>query len=176
MTNLDDIRKALKKETALNQAADAFFHVCALRQRNRNKLTIKSIYQKMLLKGFNYDRSHYEKILKVMADLDLGKLEVNKKGKTIGLTDIKIPLKKLGALVIEQKLLVSEATIVKTSEATKQQWGAGATARGPKGYPVSITVVVNGKPVNFRVPPELTTTDIADLVVRFRSEGIEKDN
>jgi hypothetical protein len=186
--NVNEICAALLKESKENQAADAFFHVCAMRKRDRTTLTIKSITQRMKKEGFKFEVVQYEKILKLLAVLELGTLQVNKKGVPLALINIKAPLQSIGMaatgqpkkleafLPTKKSSLVATAEMVKTSAATKALWGSGATARGPHGYPVSITVVVNGKPVNFRVPKELTKDDIADLVVRFRSEGFDKEN
>ncbi len=87
---------SLKQEITKNPAADAVFHVLALRNRSRSTLTIAGLSNKMHKEGFTFDRKHYVDILKLLGKLGFGTLETTPKGKVKGLTHISVKLKSIG--------------------------------------------------------------------------------
>lgn len=162
---------ALRAAARESKALDAFLHVCTLRQRSRSRLPLASLVKRMRQEGFDLDQEEYEGILRLLGKHGVGTLQTDAKGRVCALNNVRLSLKSLALAVLAQsKTLVAQGELLKTSTATKTQYGAGATA----GFPVSITVVVNGKPVNFRIPKELDEHEIADLVVRFRDKGAER--
>lgn len=171
--NTKQLVERLKSEVIENKAFNDVFTMFSKRERTRDKVNLYSLIRRMELEGYKHDTNDYADILKKMADLGLGELELNKKGQIKSLKNIKITLQSLGNAAIgkgtqqletfSQKNSYQKLT-VDASVVSKAATGAMA------GYPVSITVVINGKPVNFRVPKELNENEIADLVVRFRDK------
>lgn len=174
MTKLIDL---LSKEAKENKAFNAFAHVCALRKRARGQITMVGLAQRMKKEGFNYSSAEYEKILKFLASHNLGKLKTDNKGRVIALDDIKISLQSLGAAAVSG----GDLRTWKQRNQYKELPAAVSTPRPlqsePKSPPsVYLTLVVNGKAVNVKIPKDFTERDIADLLLSFRdsnSAGVE---
>jgi hypothetical protein len=167
--------RGLQEEATKDSAFRDVCHVFAQRERARSQVTIASLSQTMVEEGFKYNRDDYGRVLRKLGGLGVGSLEKNKKGRVIALKDIKVTLQSIGAAALKQKEKLENfkmrnnyRTLTAVAEMIKPKENPLA---GPGGFPVSITVVINGKPVNFRVPKELNETEIADLVVRFRDKG-----
>ena len=164
--------EVLREKTKESDTLNAVMHVIAMRKRARNNLTIGGLDQKMRSEGFTFTKSQYAEVLKLLASLGVGRLDTDAKGKVRALKDIKIKLQSLGEAAVGQAKKLENwrqrhkySPLVATAEMIKPKAGGEGT-----GFPVSITVVINGKPVNFRVPKELNENEIADLVVRFRDK------
>lgn len=175
---IDSTVELLKKEAMSDKMMRDIFHVMSLRERARNIITVGGLDQRMKKEGFNYERADYVKFLKFMASVGFGKLETDSKGKVLSLKDIRITLQSIGEAAMGQntKLIPwkQRNKYQPLPEQPKPQAPQKASADNVTGFPVSLTVVVNGKPVNFRIPKELTEWEIADLVVRFRDSSPEK--
>lgn len=181
----------LGKEAKTDKALDAFLHDCALRERARGQLTLEGMDLRMKKAGFTFDKSDYVRILNLLGELGFGSIVKDTKGRTTALKDIRIALQSIGKAALGQPTKLSTfrkrvrykpiaATmpnaISAPVEITKApKYGAGATAKQGKGFPVSITVLVNGKPVNFRVNDDLDAHDLADVILRFRDHGWDKE-
>lgn len=173
--NQNQIVESLRKESQTDKILNDVMHVFASRKRARETLTVSGLYQRMKKEGFSHDPIAYEKILRYLSTLGIGALETDSKGKVRALKHIKMALQSIGLAAVgsSQRLTLFKQrnkfnALSEIAEVIKpKQPAAGATS----GFPVSITVVINGKPVNFRVPKELTEAEIADLVVRFRDRG-----
>lgn len=92
----EQIAEALKKQRVNDPVWDAVAHVLAFRQRNRSTLTTKGLWLKMRKEGFNYNEGSYAPVVKFLAGLGIGKLQTTKRGRAVGLKDIRVPLQQIG--------------------------------------------------------------------------------
>lgn len=178
--NQQSLIESLKKEASKNEAANHVFSVWASRKRARSSVTVAALTARMVKEGFTHTPDQYESILKFLASTGLGTLETTPKGRVKGLKGIKMTLQSIGMAAVgkapklaslKQRNRFTTLPVVVEAEVAKKaaQPASGAVA----GFPVAITVVINGKPVNFRIPKELDEREIADLVVRFRDKNAE---
>lgn len=161
----------LRNEAANNPVARDVFHMFAQRERTRHQVTVEALSQRMKAEGFMHSDDQYRGVLKLLGGLGFGKVETNAKGRVIALKDVKTTLQSIGAAALKQEKKLESFTqanryqaLVATAELLKK----APTGQTKSGLPVSITVVINEKAVNFRVPKELNANEIADLVLRFR--------
>lgn len=187
MTSIETI-EALKREANKSPAANAVFHVFADRQRARQSINTAALVVRMEREKFDFPVKQYEDVLKFLSTLGLGTLVLDKKGRVKGLANIKVTLQSIGMAALSptraqrfegfrskpkfQKLTVEKPVPATSPPPAPKPLGAASGAVA--GFPVSVTVVVNGKPVNFRIPNELSEAEIADLVVRFRDKGASR--
>lgn len=169
MNKLVDV---LSREAKENKAFNAFAHVCALRKRARGQITMVGLAQRMKKEGFNYTPAEYEKILKFLAAHNLGKLRTNSKGRVVALDDIKLSLQSIGAAAISGDNLKTwkqrnQYKVLAPTAAPAVQTALEAKKPSPLAA-VYLTLMINGKAVNVKIPKEFDKSDIADLLVRFR--------
>lgn len=168
--------EALKNKVAADKTARDVFHVMSLRERARNIVTLGGLDQRMKKEGFNYEKDDYVTVLKFMASLGFGKLELDSKGRVTALKDIKTTLQSIGEVAMglntelhpwkqRNKFRVLSSPSLKPVPKPTQEVLAPV-------IPVSLTVVINGKAVNVALPNNLNERDVADLVMRFREKSI----
>lgn len=174
MTNSKEVISTLKLEAKKSPAADAVFHVWALRKRARSIVTLAALDQKMRQEGFHYAKSDYAPLLKLLASLGVGHLSIDSKGRVVALKDIKTTLQSLGKAICE-----GEASNVKTfrKRARFTPVPAHIAPEAPQvkqpmpGLRVQLSIVVNDKAV--RLPTEgLSPEEIALLLGQFRKAGV----
>jgi len=187
--NYKDMVEKLKVSCKTDKTLDAIMHVFALRERARSQVTLGGLAQRMKSAGFEYGREQYVKALTELASAGLGKLQKDSKGRVQALVEIKVALQSLGKAVLEkgepkpfkqrstyQKIKSMRNTVGAPVVMTKGPlYGSGAETGKRQGFPVSITVLINVKPVNFRVDPSLDTQEIAEVITRFRDHGWDKE-
>lgn len=182
--NMQETIVALNNKAASSKCANAVFHAFALRQRARQQVTLVALMAKMENEGFKFKVSEYQDVLKFLGDLGLGTLAFGAKGQIRALTQVKITLQSIGEAAIGsrtkfdsfkqrakfKKLSTKERIVAATSPAQveRRQPPAGATA----GVRLSVTAIINGKPVTMWVPDEFNKNEIAELVGRFRGKGV----
>lgn len=177
MNQVEVITK-LKDRASKDPAANAVFHVWAFRERARNQVTLNSLEQTMKAEGFTFDTRQYSSLLEYMASLGIGKVDRDFKGRLRALKEVKTTLQSIGQAAVGQKLnleLIKQRNkFVELEAKTEGLIAAVEMVKDLKvQFPVSLTVVVEGKPVNFRLPPNLTSEEIARLVKMFQ-EGAKK--
>ncbi len=172
--DISKVVDVLRSETKSKPAVSAVMHVFAMRKRARSNITVGGLDQKMRTEGFNFPRSEYAKIIRMLSDLGFGKLDVDSKGRVRALKEVKVTLQSIGEAAVGQAKKLENwqqrskySPLVATAELIK---AAPQAKSGGISHPVSITVLINDKPVNFRIPKELNANEIADLVVRFRDD------
>lgn len=174
--NMQETIVALKREAAVNPCANAVFHVFALRQRARQQVTIVALTAKMEDEGFKFKVNQYQDLLKFLANLDLGTLAMDSKGRIRALTQVKITLQSIGEAAIGTKTKFDSfkqrakfrVLPARGRIAVKKQPPAGATA----GVQLSVTAVINGKAVTMWLPKELSSSEIATLLSHFRGKDV----
>jgi hypothetical protein len=175
--------ETLRARVAADKITRDVFHVMSLRERARNIITLGGLQQRMKKESYNYEMSDYIEVLKLMASLDFGTLMTDARGRVTGLKDISITLQSIGAAAMGQSddliawkprnkyVPLADAIPVEIAQPIREASKAkAAKSSDGAGYSVSITFVINGKPVNFPIPNDLNAQEIADLILRFRSE------
>lgn len=94
--NKNELISRLRTEASTNPAANAVFHMWALRLRARFTVTIGSLSAKMRAEGFHYTNGDYANLLKFLAGLGFGTLDVSPTGRIKALKDINITLQSIG--------------------------------------------------------------------------------
>lgn len=182
--NSTQVVETLRKEAATNSAFNAVCHVFALRQRARHQVTIQSLHYRMLKEGFSYPKTSYQQIIKMLGDLGFGAVKYDKRGEPIGIFGVNNTLQSIGkaALGGESKLKGYKqrhrysdlpAVLNPTKKVEPKKTPPKASDTTTRVYPVSLTVVIAGKPVNFRIPTNITAEEIQALVERFSDRAME---
>lgn len=135
----------LQKEAASNDAFKAVCESFAKRQRSRKVLNMQALYNRMHGEGFNYSRKQYGEALKKLANLGLGRIEINRAGRVKALADIPLKLKTIGEFGL-----------------TKLE--VGAPSKKPKDQPLQIHFSLGGKSFSLTVENEMSAEEIKSLV------------
>lgn len=170
---------ALEKEANTNPAARAVFTMWSKRKRARHMASVSAIKQRLKLDGLEFPTSNYVSMLKLLASLGIGKLEINQKGRVVALREIRTTLQSIGSAAIgdgdnlnankQRNQFTKLATTVKvpvprSSHELDPLWNNIA--------PVRIAFSIKGKVVNLEIPKDLTPEEIAGLVHRFQEKGV----
>lgn len=179
-----EVINVLRKE-AEDPAANAVFKVWRRRKRARGTVTVPSLERRMEMEGHAFSKAHYTGLLKKLSALGFGTLKTDSNGEVKALADITATLQSIGAAALGEKIKIENFrqrakyhNIVERSQSilnmAKSLQGQSSYTNLVKEegagveYPVAITVVVNGKPVNIRIPTNFSPEDLADLIGRFR--------
>lgn len=175
----------LRKE-AEDPAANAVFKVWTRRKRARGTVTTQSLFKKMEAEGYNFNKDRYTKLLNHLSDLGFGKIKTGDDGEIKALTSIPVTLQSIGSVALGERIKLenfkqrakyhsimersqSLLNMAKSLQGTLKPEEKGKE-EGEVEFPVSITVVVNGKPVNIRIPNNFAPEDLVDLISRFRAK------
>lgn len=156
----------LQKEFKENAAAHAVFESWANRERARDQVTVHSLAQKMRKEGHHFSSVEYSDLLRKLSKAGVGRLETSRTGRVKALKDIKLTLQSLGRAAVGMSSRLDRFT--KQRQYSELVAAAKEIKEHSIEFPVSLTVVINGKPVNFRVPSNLSPDEIATLVKRFQ--------
>lgn len=167
--------KTLRDRVAKDKIARDVFHVMSIRERARNVITLGGLQQRMKKEGYNHEMSDYVDVLKLLSTLEFGTLMTDNRGKVTGLCDIKITLQSIGAAATGQsddlvgwKPRNKYVPINTVAEVTQTRENSRTRASSPSAEDVSLTIVINGKPVSFSIPNDLNEKEIAQLIVTLR--------
>lgn len=167
--NTEQKIEILRKEAAGNKAANALFHAFAVRQRARFRINMNTLVVKMKHEGYEYSSSDYAPVLKLMADLGFGSLDIDSKGRIKGLKDIKTTLQSIG------KAACGEMGYLSPSKHRNRFLKIGTVQReAPKPTAIksleeiNISMSVGGKQVKVSMPGDLDPLEIARII-----EGIQ---
>ncbi len=180
--NQNQVIETLKSEASTNPAFNAVCHVFALRERARHQVTVQALHYRMLKEGFNYPKPKYEEIIKILGSLGFGQVKYNKRAEVIGLYEVKSTLQSIGKAALggdsklksyKQRHKFTDLPLQSKKVTTKPE--SVTTKSQPPGrvYPVSLTVMINKKPVNFRIPTNISESEIKDLVETFADRAME---
>lgn len=176
MTN-NELVESLKYELETNKVSNAVFHVFALRQRARNDITLESLAIKMKSEGFNYPASELAHVLKFLANVGVGRLELDSRGRVKALRDIKIKLQSIGQAACGQVSRVDmnkqrhRFTTLPMKSMAHDIVMPSKPVQQVNQTPVQVTLEFNGKPMSFNFPKHFNERDIAEVISRFRGKA-----
>lgn len=168
--NVVEVVNALRKEADENKVSNAVLHVFAVRQRARNVIILNSLANRMRREGFSFKKEEYVPLLKLMANLGLGVLMLDPKGKVKGLKDIRITLQSIGTAGCGHGNELK--SFIKRNKFTPIP--APIDRRAPESVPttpgltVSLEFMINGKFIKIPVPKNFTADDVAALLKRIK--------
>lgn len=163
MKQLEVITK-LREEAKKNPVANAFFLNCAMRRRSRSTVTLHSLLQKMKNEGFNFTSKQYEEVIKLLASLEIGKLDTDYKGRVRGLKDIGITLQSLGkaACANSTKLEVYKPNPVVLQKSNKPKILVGVKKS------TFLTFYIGDNAMKIEIPSKASAKDIAELIDKLK--------
>lgn len=193
--NLDQSIKKLQSESTTHAGLSDVMHVLAVRQRARQILTAKALTKRMHREGFTgWSEKDIGGVLKLLATLGFGTLDLDPKGRVRALKAIKVSLQSLGAAVLGEdslKLFRQRQRFQSVAAVQKADLKQHMAQKGPMPQvtPIApvpfverrkipqtpvpnmvLTVMVNNKPVNVPVPKDLNPNDIAKLIAMFKDK------
>lgn len=158
------IIESLRTEAGTNKLAAAVFHLFAMRERSRRRITIRSLSLKMKAEGFIYNKQEYTPLFQFLSRLDLGSLERNRRGGIKALRDIPVTLKSIGlAAVGKSNGLIQFRSKAKQAK-PQAAFRPGLTVRPPSNTDIKIMVTINERPWYLDVPKDYTEQDIAKII------------
>lgn len=96
MMNETQVINTLRNEIQTNKAVSDTLYAFAMRQRARHVVTLTALTNKMHHEGFEHTRGEYAEVLKLLAKLNIGKLDTDSKGRVRALKDIDTTLQSIG--------------------------------------------------------------------------------
>lgn len=161
-----EVIETLRNEVKTNPVSSDVLHLFALRKRARNTVTLSSLYQRMLKEGYKYQKSDYVHIIRVLAKTGFGKLDIDAKGRVKGLKDISVTLQSIGAIACGKadspnrlKHKNKFTTLVNKPNVLKQH----------NLHEMLLKFPVNNKIIEIRLPEDVTTKDLIDIINRMNS-------
>lgn len=101
MTTVEQI-SALRTEAARNPVAKDVFVMFASRARTRQTVNLVALERRMEAEGFKHTRAEYQAVLKFLANLGFGKLDLGSRGRIKGLKEVKVTVQSIGAIACGQ--------------------------------------------------------------------------
>jgi len=170
---------ALRAEAKKNPVANDVFHMFAHRERARKDVTLTALAARMESEGFKHEPAEYAKVLKFLAEHRVGTLKKNGGGRIKALENVTMTLQSIGSSAIGSlgnvEAFRSRVRYSKLPEVTpapapfverrvSPMTGSGAVA----GVQLSVTYIINGKPITFNIPKEMNEQEIAALLAKFK--------
>lgn len=169
--NHDEIVSKLRERTKTNKAFDVIMHVFGLRERARSILTIDGLAQRMKANNFNFDYKDYVATFQFLAELGLGQLVTNSKGKVIALKGIKVSLQSMGKAACGQNIPLDNFTkrniyenIIPAAPVSKPE----VLQKAEEDQQMSITIQVRDIPIMLKIPSRTSTHDLAVMIDTIR--------
>lgn len=182
-----ELVEALHKYTLKNKIFDAVCHMWAFRQRARRQVTVAGLMYSMKKQGFkNYTKEQYKEILLFLAVLGIGKLKSN----DTQLVDIEISLQSLGRAALNNNNKIEPLTKIRpefvkfkkikaaSEDIHKKQFveptipnltvGNDQKKSNSRTYPAFLTVLIEGKPIKFKAPDNITADNLMEFLTDFR--------
>lgn len=150
----------LQAEAKKSEVAKDLFLAWTVRQRARQVVGLAPLYKRMTADGFTYTWDEYGSVLKFLASVGIGRLDLDPKGKLRGLKDIKLSLQSVGRAAIDGSLSVEalkrRATFGKLDHAATKE--AFPIVEGAVVSPPVVPVPPGGDAKT--VPPKSTTIEM----------------
>ena len=97
-----NIVTVLRQEAARSKVFNNVCRLFANRQRSRAQVTIHSLHASMHKQGLVYTKQELMEVLRFLADLGVGRLDLNRNNKIRALKDIKITLQSIGETALSK--------------------------------------------------------------------------
>lgn len=172
----NDLTKAIKVEAAKNPVFSAVCHIFALRERARQEITMSRLMYATAKEGYSFTKQQHADVLKFLASIGIGKLDIDARGNIKALRGIRVTLQSIGMAGVGDKVdLAKFEPSVKFNSIVPPKFsnGVGAvhvpvpppqTPRGAPRHAANFTVFMDGKPVVFEVPKGVTTQELVNVL------------
>jgi hypothetical protein len=160
---------------AKNPVANDLFHAWALRKRARHSVALPALVQRMHREGFAHPKEAYVPVLKTLASMGFGKLDVDPKGRIRGLKEVQTTLQSIGKAALGQSSLNSFHKRNRFKKLEESKTRLEISKKRPLAKKASLTVYVNGKPVSILLPDTFTAEDVVNLINKFRIDTGSND-
>ncbi len=183
----------LKNKATQDKVFNDVCVVFATRDRARFTVTVGGLMQRMKKDGFTYGPSELQPVLRFLASLGLGHLQMSA-GKVIALTDVKTTLQSIGSVALGQTTALAKfrqrhkfhAIPVKSITAPAAKAIAAAVlpkktlklnlapvektaiSEGVKAASMTLLVKFKGADLAIPVPMGLASRDVAALIEQFK--------
>lgn len=108
MFNQKEVIDTLRIESKSDPVVNAVLTMFGARERARDRVTLHALTQRMKDEGFVYDQASYIKVLKLLAKLGLGKLDIDPAGRVRALREVKVTLQSIGQAAVGQESSIQE--------------------------------------------------------------------
>lgn len=96
MMNETQMIATLRTEAEKNPVVNDTLHAFALRERARHIVTLTGLANRMRKEGFTHMKEEYSTVLRLLAKLGVGKLDLDAKGRVRSLKDVRTTLQSIG--------------------------------------------------------------------------------
>lgn len=173
-----DLITQLKAEVSKNRVFNDMCHVFATRERARQQVTIPALMAVMKKNGFNHSKNDYEKALRVMANLGLGILDFDGRGRLRSLKGVKVTLQSIGMAALSGGQInkfrpqVRLAKLPGVPQTIVEAAASKTTITPPPTIPdmnkdmckIVFTVEVGGKKVLFEIPEGVPKEELGQFI------------
>ncbi len=129
------------------------------RMRNRDVLTPGALKLAMSKDDHNYPKQRYAEILKLLASVGLGKLELGPRGQVRALNRIPLDLKIIGQMYLREDMTGLEKAINSPVEEIEFK-------KSPPNS-VTLSIMIEGKKVDFPGLKDLDQEALGEFIVKF---------
>lgn len=161
------IVQILRDKAAQDPVISAVLHMWALRQRARSEVTLNGLAAKMKKEGFIHSKSQYEPLLKLMAQLGLGKLQTDSSGRVVALKHVEMKLQSLGHAVCDSKTNPSLVSTRRKHRFKSMELAYETKSTVKTLKEASVTIEDPMKSVTFKVPSGTTDDQLTDMVKKY---------
>lgn len=185
----NEVVRALRQEASSNPVFKDVCTMFAKRQRTRSRLTPGGLKARMEHDGYKYYKKDYYQVLKFLGEQGLGQLKMGSRGRVIALDNVVVRLQGLGKAALAQGQELPKQTFSKRNSytdvigATEVVHAKEFIEKGqpePKPviprrstrsaiYPAFLSVLIDGKLVNFPAPGELTPDNLGEFLMKFKA-------
>lgn len=174
------IAEALRLEAIKNLVFKDVCHLWAVRERARAQVTLGTLRLSMAREGFNYSKDQIADVLLFLANLGVGKLDLDSDKQIRALKDVNISLQSIGrtALNFDTQLEpFTQPNSFSTLPAAPPPTQAAVSKAVPipplvketpvQAYRAALVVHIDGMPVTFELPKRLTTPEIGAMLAKM---------
>lgn len=171
MQTKEEVYTILAEKAKSDPVIDAVATVMALRERNRHNLTLRGLYYKMRKEGFSYQQKDYIPFLNLLGELGLAKVHSDNQGRVDSVRDFKLPIQDIGTIAKGGRpTRMKVPNIQAAAPRPKKPETASPAVNSLKA--TTVTVTVNGKPVQITIPNEITKDELLSILTKFQTVSI----
>lgn len=172
-SNMYNMVENLRKEAKNNPVFHTICKLFAARERARQQVTLSNLRLTTAKEGFNFTKQQHEQVLKFLASVGVGKLDIDTKGELRALKDIRFTLQSIGAAAIAKSegldkfKMQAQFNSLPTKDTQEKKY---STARAPLKadvsgrYAAALVVRIDGQSVQFELPKGVTTKELGEIL------------